>query len=427
MIAVQQTSDNALAQHERPITSAGPILVASDAKESSDSAFTMAKVLAAHTSSSVSVISVLNRFSTTASAFALGPAVLEYDNLRRADGERAAYAQRERLAPTWPLEIRDGEATREIGRFAKELSAWIIVTGRGRHSRLERMFRGDTLLRLLQVGELPVLAVEPGLSHLPRRVVVAVDFSEYSTYAARVVLSIAAPDAEVFLVHVVPLYEEEERLMREQAGAMKKEGAERLTRLRAQLETNGRTIHDVLLTGNPDQELIKFAEESKADLIATATHGHGFIRRALLGRVATSLVHGAPCSVLCVPGSALAAAAATSQRMAGALTRTLPHHALDAELSAFAKRNMGRLCTVQVNRQDIGAQVLGHHLPVVGATYDAASKTVSLMLGASKLEGNHLSHVISGVSDVKLSSTSDGSDAVLQCVHEGGYTLIELE
>jgi nucleotide-binding universal stress UspA family protein len=48
--------------------------------------------------------------------------------------------------------------------------------------------------------------------------------------------------------------------------------------------------------------LMDHAEEVKADLIVVGDHGHGALMRALLGSVASALVHKAPCPVLVVRG-----------------------------------------------------------------------------------------------------------------------------
>lgn len=55
-----------------------------------------------------------------------------------------------------------------------------------------------------------------------------------------------------------------------------------------------------VVMGIPAAALVKEAEEWKADLIVTGSHGHGFWKRAWLGSVSDAVVHHAPCSVLIV-------------------------------------------------------------------------------------------------------------------------------
>lgn len=52
--------------------------------------------------------------------------------------------------------------------------------------------------------------------------------------------------------------------------------------------------------GAPEQVIVELAEEWRADLIVTGSHGHGFLKRAWLGSVSSGIVHHAPCSVLVI-------------------------------------------------------------------------------------------------------------------------------
>lgn len=54
------------------------------------------------------------------------------------------------------------------------------------------------------------------------------------------------------------------------------------------------------LTGVPDQEILAFAEQVKADLIVIGSHGRTGISRLLLGSVAEAVVRRASCPVLTI-------------------------------------------------------------------------------------------------------------------------------
>jgi hypothetical protein len=101
--------------------------------------------------------------------------------------------------------------------------------------------------------------------------------------------------------------------------------------------------------------------------------------------------------------------------------------ALDAELRAFSLRNEQRACTVEIDESDLGAQILGHALRLVGATYDRAARIVSLMFGASELTGYHLTHSIPDVTAVDINADGDGRDRVLRIRSEKGQVLVLLE
>jgi Universal stress protein family len=46
---------------------------------------------------------------------------------------------------------------------------------------------------------------------------------------------------------------------------------------------------------------VRYAAEGRADLVILATHGHGALKRALVGATAGTVVRNAPCPVLLVP------------------------------------------------------------------------------------------------------------------------------
>lgn len=425
-----QVTPSTFGTYEATALPTGPILVASNGANDSDSAFPIAQILAANSTADVNVVSVLRPFASAMYAYDLVPVAMENEASVRAGRERAISEQFKRMVPdatSWPLMMRTGDVAREIVAYANATSARVIVTGRGRHNMVDRLLAGETVLRLLQLGDTPVLAVDEGLTRLPRRLVIATDFSEYSLYAAHVAISMAAPDATVYLVHVGPHYEHADGLLRDRAEAAHASAKSKLAEWGVMLAREEIEIREVVRAGTAASELLEFAEEIQADLVASSSHGYGFLRRTILGSVASALVRGATCSVLCVPGSARAVAAALARRAPHIGTRMFDMENIDAELAVFMERNQRRRCTVQVFRRDIGSQVLGHDLPIVGVTYDESTRSVSIMFGASLLAGHHLTHTIQGVIEVDVTTGEQSRDHVLRFVHNDGYTLVELE
>lgn len=430
MPGLARSATAGFAAYVAPHTIAGPILVASDTSPHSDAAFPLAQELAEHTNAAVHVMSAVRPFSMPIYAFDAVPMALDADNSIRAGREGLLRAQRARLvAPgaTWPLVIRTGEPAREIVEYARELGARVIVVGRGRHAALQRALGGETVLRLLQLGDTPVLATESRLHGLAKRVVIAVDFSEFSSHAARVAISLIAPDAHVTFVHVAPPFAETDPVLQERAVAYRNQARHGFDQLHHDLVSGMMTFEDVIVDGNPSDEIMRVVRSAEADLVVTATHGYGFLRRMVLGSVAAELIRHAPCSVLCVPGSAATLLAARTRSTVASRTRTFDADVYDAELKAFGERHVARRCTVEIDERDFGAQILGHALPIVAATFDHTSQTVSLMFGTSTLAGQHMTHAIAGVTGIELSTDEEGRDRALRIAHEGGQTLVLLE
>lgn len=421
---------DAFATYQPPPLQTGPIVVASDTSRQSDAAFPVAQALAERTNAAVHVVSAIMPFAMPMYAFEAVSVPLETDAAVRQGREGMIKNQRARLvSPTtmWPITVRTGEPAREIVDFVRSMNARVVVVGRGRHAALQRALGGETVLRLLQLGDAPVLAAEAKLTGLPIRVVIATDFSEFSLRAAQIGLSLAAPDAHVYLVHVSPPFPPTDAGAKERAVAYRNQALHAFSQMRERLAHDGMVFEDILVEGNPSDEIIKVVHAKEADLVVSATHGYGFLRRMILGSVAAELVRHAPCSVLCVPGSAHTLLAARTRATTRLLTHPFDMTVLDAELRAFGDRNAARRCSVEIDHADLGAQILGHSLPLVGATYDRTAGAVSLMFGASSLTGAHLTHVIPGVSAIDLCTDGDGRDQVLRLLHPLGHTLVLLE
>ena len=60
-------------------------------------------------------------------------------------------------------------------------------------------------------------------------------------------------------------------------------------------------IEKVVLRGNPSAAILELAEKTDADLIVAGTQGAGFVRRILIGSVATRLIRHSTRSLLIVP------------------------------------------------------------------------------------------------------------------------------
>ncbi len=425
-----RTATEILNTFEPTVAPAGPILVATDTSPASDAAFPMARLLATSMHAPVQVVSALRPNTMPMYAFDAVPYPMVAEPYLLEGRQSMIERQMARTVPSatpWPVRVKVGEPLHEIVEDARATDARVIVVGRGRHSALGRAFGGESVLRLLQLGDTPVLAVEPGIEALPTNVVISTDFSAFSLYAAQVAVSMIGPGATVRLVHVGPALSDADVTLEAYAHGHRKEAEKGFALLKEHLEPYGFTLETVMLQGNPSERLIEYLDAINADLVVTATHGYGFLRRMVLGSVTTELVRSAPCSVLCVPGRARTIAAARATATAQQQTRSYAIDVLDAELNAFTTRNAGRSCSIEMDRSDLGAQSLGHGMPLVGATYDKHDRSISLMFGASTLLGEHLSHRMQGCESVHTIATAEGRDQVMRIVHDGGQTLLLLD
>jgi hypothetical protein len=182
------------------------------------------------------------------------------------------------------------------------------------------------------------------------------------------------------------------------------------------------TVQKVLLQGDPATELLAFAASVNADLIATGSHGHGFVTRMLIGSVTTRLVRCSTCSVLTVPHAAVMTRARVTAEPPTA--RELPHADWVAELDAFARHNGGRRAMLEVDDPDIGAQAQAFDYPFLGAVFDSHDNRVELMFGGDGRTANHLTRNIGDVTAIDLLRDERGRDIALRIAHGNGQTLL---
>jgi nucleotide-binding universal stress UspA family protein len=138
-----------------------------------------------------------------------------------------------------------------------------------------------------------------------KTIVAAVDFSGTSGEVVQALGEIAAPDSEIYLVHVVaePLQQPwtVEAPGIDVAALRDTWVAQAAARLKAlEIPARGR-VNKQVLVGTPAEEIVRFARRSGADLIVMGTHGYGPVRRFLLGSVADRVVREASCPVLLFP------------------------------------------------------------------------------------------------------------------------------
>jgi nucleotide-binding universal stress UspA family protein len=401
---------------------ASPLIIATDGHEQSNSAMLVGRLLAP-ADDARRVVTVLKHMPAVTPEVQL-PLSPDMVASRRAEQKRAVKQQAGRV---WgddivDVELYDGDPATAIARLARDTNATMIIAGLGRHRVVDRLFGDETALRLVRVSSVPVLAVASGSSSAPSRIVVAVDFSETSLRAARLALEVASPNATVYLAHVGP----RDSMLHEWNGwglSYKDDAGDALHKMREQLNIpTDVVVQRVLLQGDPATELLAFAASVNADMIASGSHGHGFVARMLVGSVTTRILRCSTCSVLCVPH----AAAMTRARITvePSVVTMLERPAWAAKLDDFTRRNVGRRGTLEVDDPDIGAQAQEHDYPLLGATYDPHDERVELMFGELGDVGRHLTRSIGDVDEIDTLTNESGQDIALRIAHGAGQTLL---
>ena len=194
----------------------------------------------------------------------------------------------------WPIEVCDDAPVEAIVDEALVLRAGLIVMGLRRHGVLRRMITRDLLAEVVRVSRVPVLAVRPELTGLPRRVVAAIDFSDASIRAAFMARRLLADDGKLFLVHVTPVNSDAVRAKLDQI----------IAELRLSPEM---TASSIQLHGDVQSAIEGCALAVGADLLAVGSEEHTLLDQLTVGRMSMKLAHSARWSTLIVPNRTRAA------------------------------------------------------------------------------------------------------------------------
>ncbi|MEW5930248.1 MAG: universal stress protein [Gemmatimonadota bacterium] len=286
------------------------ILAATDLSEASDEVLRAAGALAACTGAE---LHVMHAFDLPSAPHAGGEPPTWQGRLDEA--ERALDAQLRRALPEGvrpaSRAVEVYVAHRAIVERAAAVGADLVVLGPHRRRGGPGEFLGSTADRVVRTSPVPCLVVREHLNLPLHRVVVPFDLSEPSQGALDLALGWGTALAgrldeggaalDVRVVHVLPAL-----FVRDLPSGRAVVGPELHRRVEESLARSGRTadvlVREELLWGEGEADEINgYAAGERADLVVLATHGHGLVKRALLGSVASAVARRAPCSVLLVP------------------------------------------------------------------------------------------------------------------------------
>ena len=397
------------------------ITLATDGTSQSDPAIAFALALQKRRSIEVRVVTVVDHLAIPVGAVDLNLMSEIEDSLKRDALSAVAHQITLGGDQDWPIDLENGNPAERISSVAAKSDAWMIILGLGGHGITDRLFGSETALRLIRISRTPVLAVAPDASAEPRRILVAMDFSEASIEAARLALEFADRRATMVLAHCVPWSRNEyvpEKWFRSHEAAI----AAELTRVARWLDADRKhRISHRILYGRVGSTLLSYAQEIGADLIVTGTHGRSVLGRVLAGQTVAKLIRGARCSVLVLP----AAAAFKFSDGLPETAATVGGTDWSGVLAEFSRNNVGRRARLEIDDAALGAQTEMSGYRFQGASYEPNSNRVTLMFGTGNSRGPHLERGITQIKSIELlSSRKTGADVALAIGHEGGQTLL---
>lgn len=198
------------------------------------------------------------------------------------------------------IDVAHGDVAEAVLKVAAEKRADLIVMGVAHRDQVGEFVLGTAVDRLVRTSNIPVLVVKARPRNGYARIMVATDYSPCSAHALN--LLPAFPRAEVMLVHArFPRLEE----MLSPAPGGEPFPDEELSEREAFLATIGpatrKRLRPLTVVGLPPAALVACVREHHHDVAFVDRHGHGGVRRALIGSTAEKLLSVLPCDVMIVP------------------------------------------------------------------------------------------------------------------------------
>jgi nucleotide-binding universal stress UspA family protein len=207
-----------------------------------------------------------------------------------------------RFSPAAEVRIVPGPPAAAILDAAQEIGADLIaITTRG-GSRLVRRVFGGTTEKLIHASETPLLVVPPWTDAIAEaalhRIVVPVDGSALSERIFPLAVGLSKKvGGELIFAHVVS--------DPDASGETSGDTAARTRALADAARVNGARARSAILEEEPVQGILQILKERKAGLVLMSAHGHGSVRRAFVGSVASRLILQSPVPVLVLKFAAL--------------------------------------------------------------------------------------------------------------------------
>ena len=212
--------------------------------------------------------------------------------------------------------VLSGEPAEEIIGYTEKNDIGLVVMASHGRSGIMPWAMGSITNKVTQRISMPLLLIRAGVpsreadrGKLLNRVLLPLDGSEAGEAAVPYIKElIDRLESEVILFGVVPagqhvrtvggldyiLYPEQ------QLESVKAEAREYLEKVHQRLSGGKGTVRIEMGVGDVAQEIIRFAEEIDADLVAISSHGHSGIKKWVFGNVAHKILHASSTPVLLI-------------------------------------------------------------------------------------------------------------------------------
>lgn len=227
--------------------------------------------------------------------------------------KRRTGARQWRFGPAPNVAVRAGNPRRLLLDTISELQPDLVIVGPHSKRAVRDVLEGTLTERLLSARQCPLLLVRNPVVQPYRDVLLALDLSDVfdaAVKAGEVLTAGSMEHATILHAHESPYQgmlsyagvdmDKADACMQD---ARREAAAKVRDRLSQQVSDPSR-YEVVIADAHPIPAILRTAKAFRPDLLVLGTNGRGRIRRALLGSVASRLLHAVDCDVLIVPAVA---------------------------------------------------------------------------------------------------------------------------
>lgn len=253
-----------------------------------------ARILAEDSDSRVNLVHVLEPVAEAMIGPGLARLMRDHQTF---EAQKTADWLAERTDVEITLDVVKGSPAWELASRAKK--ADLILLG---SSTVDAFTAGPTTRRVAEMAQSDVLVVRRQPRVLYRRIIAAIDFSEFSRVAVERALSLSS-EADVTVMYSLPSRFDsllaDAGMFREEMDASRGERLEAAKdrMLEFSQEWNGQ-VRTMVTDGPPNETIDEAVRRRNADLVVVGSRGATATRMVLLGSVAEGLIGHAPCDVL---------------------------------------------------------------------------------------------------------------------------------
>jgi len=235
-------------------------------------------------------------------------AVPEQIEKRTEIGKKICYMAKETLT-TQGIDaesvICEGEPHDVIIEIAKARAIDLIVLGTYGRRGLKRLLMGSVTSSVIIDSPCDILVVRKRRPDTEgyRNIVLPFDGSPYSKKSLNRAFEISRLEgAEINVLYVIPRYEEMVEFFKTDGirKSLFAEAEKILSIAKNMADDKGVAIKTNISEGNPSDEIIKFSELNKSDLIIMGPYGYKGIDKAIIGSTTERVIASSICPVLCV-------------------------------------------------------------------------------------------------------------------------------